>query len=157
MPKPFATRSQIVLESDMCVPQEDMIFARNQAALTQMLDQLHMLSIADIKQVDHVLVPMVQNFNWRQSRHITVFGTTVAQVHVMMVHFGVLAQVSSDMAGNHWVIHLADNLTEEAIHALDHCWSNKNEEKLFLSDRSVPLESGQIVEAELSVMLPFTA
>ena len=63
MPKPFATRSQIVLESDMCVPQEDMIFARDQAALTQMLDQLHMLRIADIKQVDHVLVPMVQNFN----------------------------------------------------------------------------------------------
>ena len=47
----------------MCVPQEDMIFARDQAALTQMLDQLHMLSIADIKQVDHVLVPMAQNFN----------------------------------------------------------------------------------------------
>ena len=81
----------------------------------------------------------------------------MAQVHVMMVHFGVLAQVSSDMAGNHWVIHLADNLTEEADHALDHCWSNKNQEKLFLSDRSVPPESGQIVEAELSVMLPFTA
>ena len=63
MPKPFATRSQIVLESDMCVPQEDMIFARDQAALAQVSDQLHMLSLADIKQVDHVLVPMVQNLN----------------------------------------------------------------------------------------------
>ena len=134
-----------------------MTFVQEQISLNHMLDQLHMLKNANIKTEAHHGVSMVQNFNLRKSRQISGCGVIVAQAQEWMALFGTLAVIRSQMDGNHWVIHLADNLTEKARHATVHCWYDKNLEKPSSHDQSVPPGSGQMLEAELIKMLPFTA
>ena len=98
-----------------------------------------------------------QNFNFWRSRQITGCGVIVAQAQTWMVLFGTPAVLRSQMDGNHWVIHLANSLTEKAHHATVHCWCDKNLEKPSSHDQSVPPGSGQMLEAEHIKMLPFTA